>query len=165
MSKTHQRLWALFVAATLGACAGENKSGDDNKTVQDTAKATLIAPDSSGAEAAADSTLPKTTIKFDKTKHDFGNIVEGDSAVYDFTFTNTGTNPLKISMVKPACGCTTPSYTKEAVAPGEKGFVRVKFDSNGRAGKANKYVTVFANTEPAATKLTFTAEVAPKEKK
>ncbi len=164
MSKIRQCLWTLFVAASLAACAGENKSGEENKTAADTtAKATIVAPDSGAA--AADTTLPKTTIKFDKTKHDFGNIVEGDSAVYDFVFTNTGTNPLKISKVKPACGCTTPSYTKEAVAPGEKGFIRVKFDSNGRAGKANKDVTVFANTDPPATKLTFTAEVAPKEKK
>ncbi|MCS7085469.1 MAG: DUF1573 domain-containing protein [Bacteroidia bacterium] len=158
------RTWALVASAALVACAGEKKESENNSqsAVSDTASAVVAKTDST---AASDTALAKTTIAFEKTKHDFGVIAEGDSAVYDFVFTNTGKNPLKITKVKPACGCTTPSYTKDPVAPGEKGYVRVKFDSNGRPGKANKDVTVFANTDPPATKLTFTAEVTPKAKK
>jgi hypothetical protein len=164
-------MWAsaMVLALALSACAGKEKESDAEKSggekKADSSLNEAANPQTPASDGAvADSLLPKTTIKFDKTKHDFGNIVEGDSAVYDFTFTNTGDKPLKITKVKPACGCTTPSYTKDLVAPGEKGFVRVKFDSNGRPGKANKDVTVFANTDPPAIKLSFTAEVEPKKK-
>ena len=46
-----------------------------------------------------------------------------------FAFTNKGDKDLKIARVKPACACTTVDYTKQAVAPGEKGQIEVTFDA------------------------------------
>jgi Protein of unknown function (DUF1573) len=117
------------------------------------------------ATPAAAPAMPVTAIKFDTEMHDFGKITNGEKVSYRYTFTNVGKNPLKISNVKPTCGCTTPEWTKEEIAPGGKGYVVVEFDSKGRGGTNNKTTEVFANTEPPVTPLRFTAEVSPEAKK
>jgi len=108
---------------------------------------------------------PFAKFEFGTTSHDFGTIHEGDSAVYIYEFKNTSDVPLIIEGVKPSCGCTIPDYTKEPVAAGGTGFVKVKFDSNGKSNKVHKTVTVTANTSPRQTELSFEAMILPKEEK
>ena len=103
--------------------------------------------------------VPKTTIEFVETNHDFGKIVQGEKISYYFTYKNTGNNPLIVSQVQPACGCTVPDWTREPVAPGKEGRVEVLFNSEGRDGMQHKYVTVVSNTTPSTNELTFTAEI------
>lgn len=83
-------------------------------------------------------------IKFDKLVHDFGNLVQGDKAECEFVFTNTGDAPLLLSNVRSTCGCTVPSWTKEPIMPGQKGTIKIKYDSN-RVGPINKQITVESN--------------------
>ena len=64
-----------------------------------------------------------------------------------------------LSNVKASCGCTTPSWTKEPVAPGASGEIHVEFDSKGKSGKQTKTVTITANTDPTTTILTITGEI------
>ena len=58
-------------------------------------------------------------VKFETTSHSFGTVIEGQIATYDFKFTNTGTDPLVLSNVTASCGCTTPKWPREAIAPGQ----------------------------------------------
>ncbi|MCS6896116.1 MAG: DUF1573 domain-containing protein [Bacteroidia bacterium] len=81
-------------------------------------------------------------ITFDKTEHDFGEVVEGPPAVYTFTFKNTGTKPVKLTSVKASCGCTTPSWTQDEVPPGGTGQVQASYDTKGRPGNFIKTITV-----------------------
>lgn len=85
--------------------------------------------------------------EFEKTEHEFGTINQGDVVQEVFKFKNTGEVPLVISDIKVTCGCTTPSYTKEPVAPGENGEILVKFNSKGKRGQQTKVITVMANVE------------------
>ena len=75
--------------------------------------------------------------------------------------TNTGTNPLIISEVKPGCGCTAPDFTKDPIMPGKKGKITLSFDSTNFDGSVQKYADVFANVENAPVKLTFNANIQP----
>ncbi len=80
------------------------------------------------------------------TEHDFGTIAQGKEVSFTFEVKNTGQQPLKIENVKPSCGCTVANYTKEAIAPGDKGVVTATF--NGQAmGAFNKGLTVTTNVE------------------
>jgi len=92
--------------------------------------------------AFAQQNTPATpSIKFDETTHDFGKLKRGDPAEHTFKFTNTTSNPVSLTYVKASCGCTTPSWTREAVNPGETGTIDVKYNSY-RTGRFTKSITV-----------------------
>lgn len=84
-------------------------------------------------------------IEFEETSHSFGEITEGTQAVHEFSFTNTGNQPLVISRVQASCGCTTPFWTQEPVMPGEKGIIKASYNSQGRPGQFRKSITVMSN--------------------
>jgi hypothetical protein len=104
--------------------------------------------------------LPK--MEFKTTDHDFGTIKEGDVVEYTYAFKNTGESPLIIQGAQPSCGCTVPDYTKEPIPVGGTGYVRAKFDSNGKTNQVSKSITVTANTFPKQTILRFKAMITPK---
>ena len=84
-------------------------------------------------------------ISFEKDMHDFGTMKQGSDVSFKYIFTNTGDAPLIISDVKKSCGCTSPSWSKEPIAPGKSGFVVLAYDSK-RVGPFNKSVVVSSNS-------------------
>lgn len=100
-------------------------------------------------------------IVFDKMIHDFGEIPQGTPVTTTFTFKNKGKVPVTISNVQASCGCTTPSYTKEPIAPKQKGEVTATYNA-ATVGEFNKTVTVFTNTGTPIT-LTLKGKVIPKQ--
>jgi hypothetical protein len=97
-------------------------------------------------------------IKFAETTHDFGVIEYKSNGAYDFQFTNVGNAPLVINGANTSCGCTTPSYTKTPVAPGETGTISVKYDTT-RTGVFNKSVTIVSNAKTPQVVLYIKGEV------
>ena len=110
-------------------------------------------------KSAKHNNKPQAEITFDKTEHDFGRLLQGEMVSYTFKFTNTGNAPLVISAVNKSCGCTASEYTKQPIAPGEGGQIKISYDSNGHNGFQSKSITVVTNTNPAATMLRIKAEV------
>ncbi len=81
-------------------------------------------------------------VQFEKTEHDFGEILEGPDAVYTFKFQNKGSKPIKLTSVKASCGCTTPRWTQDEIAPGSTGEVQAAYQTRGRPGPFHKTITV-----------------------
>ena len=113
--------------------------------------------------AASGAVSAQARLTFDAATHDFGAIAEADGPVgQTFRFTNTGDAPLRLTDVAAACGCTTPEWTIDAIAPGEAGEVRVVYDPAGRPGDFEKTVSVMAEgAEPSAVTLRVTGVVRP----
>jgi hypothetical protein len=89
------------------------------------------------------------TFNFPIDKHDFGTVEESGPIGYEFMFTNTGNAPIIITDVRASCGCTTPSWPKEPIAPGGKGVIKAEYNTTGRIGVFNKSITITSNaTEP-----------------
>ncbi|MFY0686109.1 MAG: DUF1573 domain-containing protein [Cyclobacteriaceae bacterium] len=84
-------------------------------------------------------------IVFAEKKHDFGDIKQGDVVEHVFEFENVGNQPLILNQPRTTCGCTTPTWPREPIAPGEKSSITVKFNSRGKIGVINKVVTVTSN--------------------
>lgn len=104
-------------------------------------------------------------IEFEKIKHDFGTIKEeGGVKKYRFVVTNKGKSPLSISNVQASCGCTTPGWTKEAIAPGKKGYVEAAYDPNSRPGNFDKQLTVTSNSATPVVVLGIKGTVTPRVK-
>jgi hypothetical protein len=103
----------------------------------------------------------------DSTMYDFGDISEADGPVsHTFTILNNGELPLVIQRVVASCGCTTPEWTKEPIAPGKTGEVKVTYDPKGRPNKFTKPVTIYYNKESGSTgsyTLTIKGNVIPKQ--
>ena len=95
----------------------------------------------------------------DSTTLDLGKAIEGEIVEVSYRFKNTGDKNLVIQEVTAACGCTVPEKPEKPFAPGEEGVIRAKFDSKGRLGTNNKYVTVRANTPEQNYTLNFKVEV------
>jgi Protein of unknown function (DUF1573) len=157
-------LFIALLVVTLGACKDRNaekriaelESELQKMKGQQEPKPIAAEP----AEQKPDGPLPE--FAFATTKHDFGTLKEGAPAEFTYNFKNSGAVPLVISAVRPSCGCTVPEYSKEPIPAGETGFVKVKFDTNGKSNVQNKTVTVVANTFPKETILSFTALIVPK---
>ena len=80
------------------------------------------------------------TIQFD-----FGEIQQGEPVFHKFTFTNDGDDVLYITKIKTSCGCTAAEYSTDGIAPGEEGFVKVRYNAS-KTGAFKKTVTIEANT-------------------
>jgi len=98
-------------------------------------------------------------IEFSEVKYDFGSIKQGDIVDHTFKFKNVGTQPLVISNIGVSCGCTTPAWTKEAVAPGKTGTISAKFNSAGKEGMQNKVLTIDSNSVGGSAQVSLVGEV------
>lgn len=101
--------------------------------------------------------------EFETENHEFGSIKEGDVVSFDFKFRNAGKAPLIITQASASCGCTVPEYSKDPIAPGENGFIKVTFNSEGKHGMTSKTVTLLANTTPNTKVLTISADITKKD--
>ncbi|RQP14401.1 MAG: DUF1573 domain-containing protein [Chryseobacterium sp.] len=142
----------ILCTATTFLLAACDKKQPDTTAAADTQMTTAGMQD-------ADQTAPVTSVAVSEPHFDFGDVKKGDVVSHTYDITNTGENPLIISMVKPGCGCTAPEYSREAIAPGETGKVTLQFDSSTFQDKVEKYAEVFANTEKTPIMLTFSANV------
>ncbi len=105
----------------------------------------------------------KPVITFNNTVYDFGVVAEDKGTVsYTFEFTNGGGQPLVIHNVQASCGCTTPEWSRNPIAPGGKGTVKVTFDPRNRPGNFNKPITVSSNAQAPSVLLRITGNVTSK---
>lgn len=99
--------------------------------------------------AATAAVMAQPRVEWTETIHDFGAFDEEDGNVScDFKFINTGNEPLSVISARATCGCTTPSYTRNPVEPGDTGTVTVIYNPTGRPGRFSKKVFVDFNTDP-----------------
>jgi hypothetical protein len=137
--KTNRILLVLISNLLLFMCA----SCDEKKDTRVTAD---MVTNSQSADGKTD--LPVSAIRFEEDTFKFGEVLEGEKVSHAFRFKNIGNNDLIIANASGSCGCTVPEWPKEPIKPGDSGIINVVFDSDRRAGKAEKSVTVYANTEP-----------------
>ena len=104
------------------------------------------------------------TIDFVSKVVDYGTIEHNADGARKFVFTNNGTEPLLIKNAKGSCGCTVPTWPREAIAPGATAEIGVKYATN-RVGKFTKTITLTTNASKKPVILTIKGEVnpAPKE--
>ena len=102
----------------------------------------------------------KAIISVDNTSHDFGVIKEADGKVsHTFKITNPGDAPLVLTRVIASCGCTTPEWTKEPIAPGKTGEVKITYDPKDRPGPFTKSISVYSNGKTGSYILTIRGDV------
>lgn len=97
--------------------------------------------------------------KFVTETIDYGTVAKGSDGVRVFEFTNVGDKPLVISDVKSTCGCTVPEKPEGPIGPGEKGQIKVKYDTKNKVGPIRKNITVYSNADEPVKLLKIKGEV------
>ena len=84
--------------------------------------------------------------KFEKETIDYGAINKSANGERVFVFTNIGNAPIIIKNIQSSCGCTVPKKPEKPVMPGEKGEIKVSYDTK-RVGGFSKSITIFSNAK------------------
>ena len=123
-------LAVFFAAVTCAVSAQESKSSQPTVTV------------TSGVD-----TKNMPDFKFEVEEYNFGTIKQGESVTYEYVFTNVGKEPLIITNAVGSCGCTVPLWPKEPLKKGEKGTIKVTFNSAGKSGMIDKTISITSNAK------------------
>jgi len=83
-------------------------------------------------------------LQLKEASFDFGRIPQGKPVTHVFIVSNTGKEPLMLENVQASCGCTTPEWSKEAIAAGGNSEIRVGYNSASE-GSFEKTITIFYN--------------------
>jgi len=127
-----RNIFFLFVIISIIASCGNN----EKVKPQSFTELDKIATDSANF----------TQIEWIDSVANFGTINEGEIVEVTFKFKNIGNKPLYVIDVKPGCGCTSPSYSNEAIKPQKEGWVKGTFNSNNQKGEIHKFIRVVTNT-------------------
>jgi len=79
-----------------------------------------------------------------EVEFDFGTIAQGKPVYHYFQIINKGTTPIKLDNVQATCGCTTPEWGKDPIAPGATDKIKVGYNAAAE-GHFEKYVTISYN--------------------
>ncbi len=99
-------------------------------------------------------------LKWENTEQTFTAKPLDKVIVAKFRFTNIGTTSLKITDLRPSCGCTTAFLEKKEYGPGESGEIEARFKFDGRLGHQEKWVVVTTDwVPPQPTVLRLTVNI------
>ena len=110
--------------------------------------------------------VQKQIVEIAEKTYDFGTIKEEDGRVsHVFTLKNVTEGPLTIKNVRASCGCTTPAWSREPIAPEAEAQITVTYNASGRSGAFHKSVTVTLSngTEDFTQVLFIKGKVTPKQ--
>lgn len=140
-----KKIFTFFCAITLtcAAFAQTNGSATQKSEVKDTNTVTPAAQTSPATNQEA--TKPSSeSLNLKETEFDFGKIPQGKPVTHVFEFTNSGTTPFSLDNVQASCGCTTPEWNKDVVAPGATSKITVGYNAQNE-GTFAKPVTITYN--------------------
>lgn len=129
---------------------------------QDKKQALEVMPAKGAKEVAAPAAPAQNpdAMKFKEEIHDFGTVPQGKPVTTEFTFKNTGKEPITLNNVHASCGCTTPEWTKEPILPGKSGSVKATYNA-AAAAPFSKTITVTSNVGTKVLTIKGVVEAAP----
>lgn len=158
---------ALACSAVLACQSGcrEEASGAKAPATETPVKVTAVVPTSGQTEAQAGEPavqVPQTQmpnvprIVMESVEHDFGEIGPETSHKAQFRFTNKGTAPLKITLVRSCCGVVTKGVQAGQVyAPGESGVLEVDYRAGSQPGSMRRSLYIQSD-DPVQSVVTLT---------
>jgi len=87
---------------------------------------------------------PDEILKFKEVEYDFAKIPQGKPVFHYFDITNSGKEELKLDNVQASCGCTTPEWNHDPIAPGAEARIKIGYNAAAE-GPFEKFITVTYN--------------------
>ena len=98
----------------------------------------------SGAWAQTESSATDGALQFKEVEYDFGSVPQGKPVYHVFELKNSGNIPITLKDVHASCGCTTPEWSKDPIAPGATAKIKVGFNAASE-GAFEKFISVQYN--------------------
>jgi hypothetical protein len=98
-------------------------------------------------------------MEFENEQLSVGVLDEGKKVDLLFNFENTGDQTLIIKKINTACGCVLSKLSKREYEPGEKGTIKINYNSKSRYGRVNQQIAVYTNTQKKYYRLTIVGTV------
>ena len=95
------------------------------------------------AAAQTEVTTPEL-LQFKEVEYDFGAVPQGKPVYHVFELKNTGSKAITLNDVHASCGCTTPEWSKDPIAPGATAKIKVGFNAASE-GAFEKFISVQYN--------------------
>ncbi len=76
-----------------------------------------------------------------EAEFNFGKIPQGKPVYHLFEIVNKSDKPLKLDNVAASCGCTTPEWSREEIAPGATSIIKVGYNAAAE-GPFEKPITI-----------------------
>lgn len=83
-------------------------------------------------------------LKLNKAEHDFASIPQGKPVYYTFELVNNSDKPIQLEDVVATCGCTTPEWSRDPIAPGAVSRLKVGYNAASE-GYFEKSITINYN--------------------
>lgn len=94
---------------------------------------------------AQNQAVSEDVLQLKETEHDFGKIPQGKPVYYIFDIVNNGKTELKLDNVQASCGCTTPEWSKDPIAPGATAKIKVGYNASAE-NYFEKFITITYNS-------------------
>ncbi len=101
-------------------------------------------------------------IKVNADTHNFGKIKQSVPVTTFFTVTNKSDKPVVLESVVASCGCTTPEWSKEPIAPGATSQIKVGYNAASPTAFTKDITIRLAGLQDAKV-IHITGEVLPVE--
>ena len=95
-------------------------------------------------KAQTQAATPAEVLSVKETEFDFGKIPQGKPVYHSFEIVNKGDKGLKLDNVAASCGCTTPEWSREEIAPGATAIIKVGYNA-ANEGTFDKFITISYN--------------------
>jgi hypothetical protein len=90
-------------------------------------------------------------VQIDQTLFDFGTMEHSSTMRHDFTFTNVGDGPLKLTQGEKTCKCTAVEMSRAHLRPGDSSIVTLEWKAENEPGPLRVVATILTDdpTRPA----------------
>lgn len=130
-----------------GAVAYAQTSQSESSKTQPEPPASKTPDAGEAAQQGPDKGTPQAQPKIhvDEPTLQFGQVWAGDPIKHTFEIRNLGDAVLKITKVKPSCGCTLAGKYDREIPPGGVGTIPISVKTDRLRAKVNKSITVSSN--------------------
>ncbi len=97
-----------------------------------------------GSTAPQPANTETADLQFKEMEYDFTKIPQGKPVYHFFEIVNQGKTVIKLDNVQASCGCTTPEWSRDPIAPGASAKIKIGYNAAAE-GPFEKYITVFYN--------------------
>ena len=148
-----KRLFLTVIVCLIAASAAARRPAARAAMRQDVRRSeragrTDAEPSKSGTRRRNAQTDEGARMRLERTVYDFGDVArKGGDLVHEFGFTNEGTAPLVVLRVVTSCSCLKATYTRQPVAPGKSGVIRIVYEPHkSEPGTFNRVIQIYSNS-------------------